>query len=194
MNLPNLPTDNLYKFAAIFGVFLILGSFYAYYWINNKLTKETSEGIQMIDATLVEYDFLSIKLNSLKENMKIFEKNKNEKLFIEIENQTDEILNEIKKYGISRTNTDKKIRNIDIDYSNYKTIKYATYCLSIFGLFMSFWGFSIWKKIQDKELNHQLKKKGAFNKKDEIVFLILFLFFLLIFAKFYLNFSFLNFL
>ncbi len=149
--------------------------------------------MKMIDSTLVEYDFIVVKMNLIKTDLKILEQAKNEDLFLETRKEADDLLNEIKKYGISRANTDKQIKTAEGLNVDYKTTKRNAYYLSTIGALMSLWGFLVWGKIQQKELTKKFNIKILFNnKKDGVFFITLFIIFVLFFAKFYLDFNFFN--
>jgi len=64
MNIPNLPTDNLYKFIAISGlVILILG----YITFDNQINKLTNEGIQIRNEFEVHFLESEIFIDEMKE-------------------------------------------------------------------------------------------------------------------------------
>ena len=50
MKLPSLPTDNLYKFIALFGLFLVITTIYSYSTILNDLDEKWAKGAVVVEA------------------------------------------------------------------------------------------------------------------------------------------------
>ena len=146
--MPNLPTDNLYKFTAIVGVVVLLVSVY-FPIIKSRELKlamieiENQTKILRIETEYLEYITKNIK--SAKEDRKIEKEDIVSKSFI-IKSKLQEILSKTKQLDI-----------LEEDY--YIIIKLQKICMLI-GLILSISGFILWYFKIQKYLDRQLKKQS----------------------------------
>jgi hypothetical protein len=171
MNLPNLPTDNLYKFLALFGLALLISSNVIYFLFADRLVDKAQTYLR--DSSIVLYDQkmtrqdktdIQIKLNELKIQLQSARVKEKQKILNDIQiEQTIINTDTTKLEGISKT-------IIDINYSlNSEWFKaQAAYVIWILyigtygGLSLSIVGFILWyiklQRYQDKLLKQKAEK------------------------------------
>ncbi len=173
MTIPNLPTDNLYKFIALSGVIIMIASVVLYLNQYNILRNdinelETEEIKTNHEITYGEEDSknLSKKVFGLSERI---EKIKNSKDEITIKQNTEELENELNR--LTKITRSLKLNNelfghkLKIAAKKNSTLFTITIFLSVFflcGFFMAFGGFSKWyhfvQKISDEKIALELKE------------------------------------
>ena len=158
MNLPNVPTDNLYKFMAITGLLTTFISVGVFEYAIEKVSMSTDQ--VMLEATKLEIESTKVSqdLDRLdKEIGKI-------RLISTIQKINEKIQVQ------ENLNTENKILLAEIKSRNLQNIRHAKllkeyyflYVLGVLGgLTLSFWGFRLWytrvQKIEDELLNRKLK-------------------------------------
>lgn len=185
INLPNFPTDNLYKFVAISGLILfVLALFYPEYR-SNELNTEIAFYNGEIKKLSVENQKAANNLNTIKNEIEILDKKANNKGSIVnetlisrtriISGEADlvELSKKIDKLVIDRSEIDRQIeiKSIDIDIkselienkrNDLHTLKDAMNFLGPFSMLLTFLGFVLWyektQKLQDKVLSEQTNK------------------------------------
>ncbi|MFH1315373.1 MAG: hypothetical protein ABIH67_03175 [Candidatus Uhrbacteria bacterium] len=144
MNIPNLPTDNLYKFIALVGVVVLLAASYFPIIKARELRLAMIEIEGKIKSLEIEVQYLQDINKKLEPNESTGDRNKEELL--------DKAYKLKMKNEELRTNS-KKVEVIGIDYECIRKIQ--TYGM-IFGFILSAFGFFLWyfkiQKYQDKQL------------------------------------------
>ncbi len=110
MNLPNPPTDNLYKFVAIFGLVLFIASIYLYSEIKDEKSIKTQKALQILP---LKSDLAMEKLNKSILQREAEENNTslNSKILMEketVDSVEDELL------LIDKTNVEKLDKRLDL--------------------------------------------------------------------------------
>lgn len=163
--IPNLPTDNLYKFIALSGVFLLC---FSMYFVKDKIYT-LGERVYEENLKIAE---LTIKINFFKEDISAFKKlSKNTVLAQQGKLQEDNskisiYINDAEFKELRRTIKSKQLQ-IQIDSEKIKiSLKYTQHLLnevesynnqlyfwSITFLLMSAYGFQMWYKKVQKPLD-----------------------------------------
>ena len=152
MNLPSFPTDNLYKFQALAGLFLIVfGTIYP--------SQKLSELQLRRAATETERNVLVIQLDALKEEVAEVKKS-TQPTEAQASRLTERLLElQIKQAQIVGKGTQEAILIEDIIFA-WRTLRIGL----LLGLFLSITGFLCWyfrvQKPQDKLLQNQLAAKS----------------------------------
>lgn len=185
MNLPNFPTDNLYKFMAIAGIILfILALFYPEYRsgeINTEIVLYNGE----IKKLSVENEKAESKLKEIKQEIDILDTKANNKGSVVndtlisrtriLNGQSDlvELSKKIDKLVIEWTliNRQIELKSIDINIKSelienkrkdLKTLDNAINFLGPLSMLLTFFGFALWyektQKLQDKVLSEQTNR------------------------------------
>ena len=162
MNLPLLPTDNLYKFMSLAGaVIIILSVIYPIIQIEelqHRIVSLNGEE-KILDQ---EIEFIKHDVKFLEKNINILEKKKNQKI-----GELNELLR--KSTELSRKTNEQQIKNIELFYKKQDielTSKYISqnrilgFIGTGFGSFLAFFGFYLWyvriQKLQDLLLKRQV--------------------------------------
>ena len=152
MNLPSLPTDNLYKFQALAGLFLIVfGTVYP--------SRQISELELRRAATGTERSVLVIQVNALERDTAAAKKSvqSTESQVSRLAERLVEL--EIKQAQIIGKAAQEKILTEDVVFA-WRTLRIGL----LLGFFLSFTGFLCWyfrvQKPQDKLLQNQLAAKS----------------------------------
>lgn len=159
MNLPSLPTDNLYKFIFISGVILFVYSMYSLMQIENKLRDSLIENTHNTFKLRFENDSLQIILgidSALTNKAKLHLEEKLKKRKIE---------DDIKVYTLIKrreqsVELDNKLQNINDSWEN-KQIRQASIMLGTSVFLILFGGLLWYSKVQyyeDAILKLQYKK------------------------------------
>jgi len=177
MQLPNLPTDNLYKFIAISGLLLIFLSTVLPLWLIHNMELELIE-------TEEERDFISYELEILNNEIKLLEKqeeflqalssntkrdltklnNKETKDIGKAEQKTIDIRKELMK---------SKIKSEKLSYlvSEITKLKLVIFIGNFIGIMFTSYGFSLWyrrlQKYQDEIIKNEARKQLQNNSQKE---------------------------
>jgi len=174
MNIPAIPTDNLYKFCALFGTVIILFSLYIPYKYSSEVEKQISSVNLNVNTTVVQQKYLIQKIDRLKE---ILENSilKNKGLYeysqdvVEL-NYSQEELKEIlsESYELYRDTQISDAKNENLDNESDRLIKQLKAILEIrtislgLGIILSIFGYVQWYfKIQ--RYQDQILKKSINN-------------------------------
>jgi hypothetical protein len=168
MNLPQLPqppTDNLYKFKAISGLILaILCQITPFYmnYVETMTLEDTKAKLRLVEAESdnSEMDLFHLVITTPKgkeiPEEKIVELRKNNR---EIYRKKIEILNE----------TEKAMRRTNINFFFFPILA----VLSLFGIFLAASGFEDWKnklqKYQDEIIENEAKKNAEDNSNKSLI-------------------------
>ena len=145
MKLPSLPTDNLYKFIALFGLFLVITTIYSYSTIQNDLDEKWAKGAAVLEA---QSDLLMAQL-------KIHDK--------PTEQQKGKI-SDLKKRKEKLEQTGTEVEDYWTAYRKAKRWKNSLLFLMAVGFLMIIIGFYLWyvklQKYQDIILINQAKSRN----------------------------------
>lgn len=171
MNIPNVPTDNLYKFFSIFGIILLIGSIYLYQVSdkdihNARIRSELSEQNRVFDslemvhkAQLLDYRSEIMKdLNNSPDKINSYDHYS--EMIAEL-NQSFEDYFVAKDNFIKSVNTGYKNNGDLIFYESEQDI-YNLYAirLAIFGILFIGWGFASWYFKHQIYVDAEIKWKG----------------------------------
>lgn len=183
MNLPNLPTDNLYKFIALTGVILLIISiFYPEYQrktlrdeievyngevrkLSLEKTKSTEKQKELIKRIAIldeksNCNFQSIVNDSIIVRTQIIE---GPKELIELSKEIDKLIEEytqlIRDFDLKSLEISTKLALINNKKNDLLEINEVTYFFGPFSLLIALIGFLLWyektQKFQDKVLKEQ---------------------------------------
>ncbi|WP_321997483.1 zinc ribbon domain-containing protein [Draconibacterium orientale] len=183
MNIPNLPTDNLYKFIALTGVLLfVLSVFYPVYQ-KTKIRDEISIHNGEAKKLDVEREKLKNKQKEIKSQVKILDKKINldnnsivsdtlivrtkivggSKELVDLSSQIDKLIEEYLtlklELDIKTIEINTKLEIVENKKYDLDTIDEASNIFSPASLLLAFVGFLLWyertQKLQDKVLKQQ---------------------------------------
>lgn len=176
MNIPNIPTDNMYKFLSIFGLILFFGSIVISLTASGRIidtlttsvkNAQTSQSIEkwvIEDKTNAENTIKDLK-NTLKtatiqEKPTIWENIGKEQSVIHEDNTK---LQELAKVIYDFNNSGKSA----VEWANVEKVYIISFLYTgvIGGPILSFIGFSFWYKKLQKYQDKIIKEKAE-NKKD----------------------------
>jgi hypothetical protein len=149
MELPNLPTDNLYKFLAIVGLILFLVAFLypGIIFISDKHFQKLYDPFIQYEGFHTEEEILNNKIQALTQKGKPTEEDLQRK--VGYESRLDQI-----KIEIAKVNATQKVWSLDIDTSRTFRNNYVL-PIAILGLMLTFFGFYQWyhklQKYEDKK-------------------------------------------
>ena len=167
MNLPSLPTDNLYKFMAIFGLLLVLFSFY---WMLS-LKMDISERLAFEEA---KTGILDSESQRIYERIKLYKKIKADGADVpieylrDLENESKILTSETNKLKLESASAKSKFRSAPF---------LSLTILAIFGVVLVGFGFGAWYILHQKYIDAEIKWKGKIhlallddtNEKQRIV-------------------------
>lgn len=164
MNLPNLPTDNLYKFLTIFGLVIIIFAIVADYFLIESLYDRTINFEKIINTNNQSSKELLANLTLVEQKLTLTEAalKKGDMSFQEEEslvNALGENVNALYKKKAEVENlkiTDLEIKRADMDI---KTAKYFFPLLSAIGVILAIFGFKLWYDRLQKYLDLEIKNK-----------------------------------
>lgn len=176
MTLPELPTDNLYKFMSIFGLLLFFSSYY-FLWIKyTQIQPAIFDLEEEISVFELENKYLSEDLDSLDKNIQMLEQEVNGLDKLPTENLTRKSVSEsgIKLNSIKdkiyqlkdlKRNSEKKTiilnnkvnRLEQLGHEN-KTIGVVFLVISTVGLIFSVQGLKLWYQRLQRPLDKRLSK------------------------------------
>ena len=143
MQIPNLPTDNLYKFIALSGLSIFLFSFFIPLYLNYSINQQIAEVLSDLHVVESKMDRLE---NTPKDSPHF------ERRFKEVELLNDKVrkANELTKY----------LRLNQLSVLNYKYIGVTI------GVFLSVLGFYLWYTRVQKYLDKELRNNSENNQSE----------------------------
>ena len=172
MNIPNIPTDNIYKFSAIFGLVIFAGSIYLYQASDRnihdaKIKIELSH--QKLRADSINFDvkteIYNLSSGMLQERIKNFSQNNLDIDYYSQENAEQkkdlhDILKISNEYRSSISNTLKNYT--DLSYYEYEKKIYRSFAkfLIFFSILLISWGFASWYYKHQIYMDAEIKWKG----------------------------------
>lgn len=172
MNIPNLPTDNIYKFAAIFGLIIFAGSIYLYQISDKKIhdaeiQADLSYHKKILDSINATYSrgFYEMKRNMFREKTKNdsllnIDKEVFLKEYAELEKEYFEVQKIQDEYRSSINNSYKS--NTDLVYYKFEQRTYNLLAETFiwFGILLIAWGFASWYFKHQIYIDAEIKWKG----------------------------------
>lgn len=169
MNLPNVPTDNLYKFLAIFGLVIIVVTNTLFFMEGNNLISQGTVFLQ--SATISTYDQKAITedrdnaqkvLDNLNKALQTIPLQQQQAYLNQIAKEQDIIRNDNNKLveinnNILRFNDGKEL----INWMNFEGTALALFVGigNAIGIVVVWYGFRLWytrlQKYQDKMIKHK---------------------------------------
>ena len=156
MNVPSLPTDNLYKFLAIFGIVICIFSIYIY---QNKYNLYTEEFFE-VRKEFAKYGPMLDRVTLLLERIETDPSDKslpeNKKLFAATLDAIDKLNQEIKTgHEIAEYSKEKEERA----WEEIRILWKYSKIFFFIGVLMSIVGFYLWYVKVQKPLDKLLKKQ-----------------------------------
>ncbi len=161
MNIPNLPTDNLYKFIAIAGIIIAIFPCFLLYNNVQELLIQAINNQTEVNVLNIETDYLNKELKHLENQTTILENDmqkkgleKEEVIFLHDETQKlyethKEIELKTKELKIKLEQTKNKDELHKFLVEQYRKFRFLTYILIFLGSFLSVCGFYCWyRKLQ----------------------------------------------
>jgi hypothetical protein len=177
MNIPSIPTDNLYKFSALIGTIIVFLSLYVPYILSSELSKQISYLELKVKTSEAESDYFGDKVravekiidNSIAAQKGIRKHDPNKLELNYSENELKVFLSELielkKSRAISRAEEDNLLSETKRLNSEYDLIQNISRSFIIFGAILACFGYILWyfriQIYQDralKELSHESKK------------------------------------
>jgi hypothetical protein len=183
MNLPNLPTDSLYKFMALTGIVLLLGSLFILYKnIDNQITESKLISIKLLDDTREQYNDLKRMQN---QGIKVI----NDSLKLKALSQLDvQYYNKEEKRADSIYNTLWQLYNNDLKKVSTSVTSFyfsSLLCLMILGYVLTGLGFALWyvriqryqdyALIKDIEITNSIKERYKIDTRKVLIYAIIIL-------------------
>lgn len=164
MNIPSLPTDNLYKFISIFGLIIFLFSFFLKESLSEKIhtasvQMELIRNKKRLDS--IDYFIADVILKSE------YDKHEHAKLNEEGKHDDTHLFNEIEKfikkydvYVLSSSDYEKQLRDLKFYQNQQKINRLYGLILLFIGIFCIVFGFSLWYDKHQKYLDAERKYQG----------------------------------
>lgn len=178
MNIPNIPTDSLYKFIAIAGVIMVIAPMYLLVSQYSKFKTASYEQEKNIAILKLKIDQDSLNADYLIEscNTNISKHDKTKKFTREMKDEDKDLLTKIRSNEESSLLHAKDIAILLIDNKRFEDLtKDSLMMIKMFvplfliGFFLIFFGFLLWfRNIQapmDKLLQNQLYESEQSRKK-----------------------------
>jgi hypothetical protein len=151
MNVPNLPTDNLYKFIAIFGLVIFISAWY----LLLKSYTESKEFITEIDIRQNEVQSILSNLNEQADELKILEQSLDTIMIYERQNLAFE--NSLNSDKLKSLN--EELKRFDENYG--LTFPFILSCIMTFiGATMIQIGLKQWYEKHQRYIDAEIKWKG----------------------------------
>jgi hypothetical protein len=193
MTIPNIPTDNLYKFLSIGGIIILIAGIYLLVLTDNGFNEKLdlhlrNRSILTIDSAYLIHDkqIIDNKIKKLCEKCDCKCNSKNDSLWIiptpsdpkylpqraEIDNLIEDYFKKQKEISIKEHELEIEAKRVIYYQEAQSFYLNALSLFSVLGLFISITGFSLWfnkvQKFQDMALVGEAEKyNGALSKELE---------------------------
>jgi len=149
MNIPNLPTDNLYKFMAIFGLVIIISGFYFYTTIIDKYSLAASSLIKEEGILKIETEYLSDEVALLETRIEIANGQGDKNILNNVLADYKAVKDELKQKEIARESIEQKIYDLEFIEKDVNAIKAYHFGAIGLGMVLMVYGFWLWySKLQ----------------------------------------------
>lgn len=188
MNIPNFPTDNLYKFIAISGLILILVSMVIPFIKSEEILLQTQKDSLKLSIFEIQSKYLDENVEFLKSRMeKLLEENKDTKFTNEDKEDAIKLQNDLMQLEIDLANIKNKNNITEESLNTLRNLRKTFSLVGVLGFVLATFGFLMWYvKLQfhlDKIIEKQSEAPVFSNITISIILLSLYL---LIFLSFYL--------
>lgn len=170
-NIKDLPTDNLYKFMAIFGMLLIILPFLVFPTIQNykyriiDLTTKAAlkdNELKELEKIVKQVEDKTSQLNKeehIKNYENEFDVNKSREVN-EVEKTVKDIFKKIEIGEIESINLNNELKKVVADFNYFAILIYIIKVFPIIGFIISIIGFYLWYNKNQKYLDIIIKKES----------------------------------
>ena len=170
-NIKNLPTDNLYKFMAIFGMLLIILPFLVFPTIQNykyriiDLTTKAAlkdNELKELEKIVKQVEDKTSQLNKeehIKNYENEFDVNKSREVN-EVEKTVKDVFKKIEIGEIESINLNNELKKVVADFNYFAILIYIIKVFPIIGFIISIIGFYLWYNKNQKYLDIIIKKES----------------------------------
>ena len=163
MNLPTIPSDNIYKFLCFTGLTMIVVSYIYINSYSEKLHEKTFELKVQIKITDSNKPILDHMLTTLERKTEVLLLEIEEAKYFELLNDHLSYLKEYQKFKIEDIRQVHELENIDFLIENYRSLKIRHIIILFVGIFLIGFGGYYWyfrvQKYTDEKLKNEAKKK-----------------------------------
>lgn len=176
MNIPNIPTDNIYKFFAIFGLVIFLSSIYLEQSSDKnihdaKIQIELSQTKRSVDSMYLEntIKMFDMRLGMAKEREILPRNNLSIEYLLQEKTEIEKAYQEIQKGAdVYRNSNNESFKNeTGLVYYKYEQEKYRFFAktLMVFGILLIACGFTSWYFKHQIYIDAEIKWKGETFRK-----------------------------
>lgn len=170
-NIKDLPTDNLYKFMAIFGMLLIILPFLVFPTIQNykyriiDLTTKAAlkdNELEELEKIVKQVEDKTSQLNKeehIKNYENEFDVNKSREVN-EVEKTVKDVFKKIEIGEIESINLNNELKKVVADFNYFAILIYIIKVFPIIGFIISIIGFYLWYNKNQKYLDIIIKKES----------------------------------
>ena len=170
-NIKDLPTDNLYKFMAIFGMLLIVLPFLVFPTIQNykyriiDLTTKAAlkdNELKELEKIVKQVEDKTSQLNKeehIKNYENEFDVNKSREVN-EVEKTVKDVFKKIEIGEIESINLNNELKKVVADFNYFAILIYIIKVFPIIGFIISIIGFYLWYNKNQKYLDIIIKKES----------------------------------
>ena len=170
-NIKDLPTDNLYKFMAIFGMLLIILPFLVFPTIQNykyriiDLTTKAAlkdNELKELEKNVKHVEDKTSQLNKeehIKNYENEFDVNKSREVN-EVEKTVKDVFKKIEIGEIESINLNNELKKVVADFNYFAILIYIIKVFPIIGFIISIIGFYLWYNKNQKYLDIIIKKES----------------------------------
>lgn len=151
MNIPNVPTDNMYKFQAIVGLLILLSSLIFSFFTLQEATTEYHDNKADIESVKIEMKYLDLDITRIEKELGILSKktilsDDERSKYLADGNELSELLKTVKSIELKSVVKQEKLNQLTDRINNVKLI--MNFGL-LFGGFWFVYGLWMWnKKLQ----------------------------------------------
>ena len=170
-NIKDLPTDNLYKFIAIFGMLLIILPFLVFPTIQNykyriiDLTTKAAlkdNELKELEKIVKQVEDKTSQLNKeehIKNYENEFDVNKSREVN-DVEKNVKDVFKKIEIGEIESINLNNELKKVVADFNYFAILIYIIKVFPIIGFIISIIGFYLWYNKNQKYLDIIIKKES----------------------------------
>lgn len=181
MNIPNLPTDNLYKFLSLAGIVVVI---MAVYFTVTKVSEvsdkimDVQEGQDIVSENIKSLERLVELLEKIVDNsiaeLKGERKKDDKKLELvysesEIKNLMSEIRDSLAKIGVEKVRVEANTKRLTELHERSKKISHWGVFFIAIGMIMANFGFYLWYTRVQKPLDCILKRELLIKKYNNSI-------------------------
>ena len=165
MNLPNLPTDNLYKFLALFGLVITVSSTYFYVSETHRLEDFANQLDQTSAHLNIKFDAIDNEQSHLKEKYTLLlDSDATKENRFEITNNIvadiDVVAQRLERARIDSATAKMNENRFSEMLDDVDLVRKMSKPFFVLGIVISFFGFVFWYINVQKQLDKILRKKA----------------------------------